>query len=146
MKRRGTEPEGNGDAAQRQGGQRADRTTGKRLGRGCVLRDDLHASRVSRAALHPRQGIDTRGVRARVPISSGSPPHAAPPAGLDATPRPPSQADCMEDPMSISTVSSPRRRPAALTAGLALLAVLVFANAATLVAPIPVPVILVCLD
>jgi hypothetical protein len=51
----------------------------------------------------------------------------------------------MEDPMSISTVSSPRRRPAALTAGLALLAVLVFANAATLVAPIPVPVILVCL-
>lgn len=44
--------------------------------------------------------------------------------------------------MSISTVSSAKRRPAALTAGLTLLAVLVLANAATLVAPIPVPVIL----
>lgn len=47
--------------------------------------------------------------------------------------------------MSISNVSSARGRPAALTAGLTLLAILVFANAATLVAPIPVPVILVSL-
>ena len=47
--------------------------------------------------------------------------------------------------MSISTVSSAKRRPAALNAGLTLLAVLVLANAATLVAPIPVPVIVVSL-
>ena len=47
--------------------------------------------------------------------------------------------------MSSSTASSARRRPAVLTAGLTLLAVLVFANAAALVAPIPPPVILLSL-
>lgn len=96
-----------------------------------------------RAPLHPRQGMDTRSVRACGPITSGPTPHAAPPGGLDAVPRPPNatptawRTRCPSRPF--------RARSAALTAGLTLLAVLVLANAATLVAPIPVPVIVVSL-